>query len=136
MSELSNVIALINEQKRIRKLIKELAEAVHQYREELNPPQYPSLRKCYFDSWELGEHDDTIIATFHENWNGGGSRTVIFPLDYLVGNWRAEVWAEDQKRRLQEAANTTRRAAEQSDQQKERDLAELKRLQEKYPEAK
>lgn len=135
MSELPKILAYLVEKRRIRNMMRDMAEAVQKYREELNPVQYPLLKNVRFDSWQLNEDESTIEVVFHENWDGGGSRLVTFPVDYLDNNWRAVEWAEDNKRRSLVQLEEMRVEAETEARRKRDDLAELKRLKEKYPDA-
>lgn len=135
MSELSNIQAYLVEKRRIRNMMRDMAEAVQKYREELNPVQYPLLKNVRFDSWQLNEDEATIEVVFHENWDGGGSRLVTFPVDYLDNNWRAIEWADDSKRRSLILREQVRALEETANLQKAQDLADLKRLKEMYPDA-
>lgn len=121
---------------RLQELVGQRAEEIQKLRESYTKPQYPLLDKCYFDSWELGGDCNTVTASFYENWQGGGTRSVQFPIQYLTtDNW------EDTERLLLnheatfKAIEATEAAAKASRLQREDELAELKKLQEKYPEA-
>jgi hypothetical protein len=118
----------------------QLAEEVQALRETYTKPRYPLLAKCYFNDWETAAggivNPLVIRATFHENWQGGGSCTVEFPATYL-GDAQ---WVEKETAKLQRAYMTSQQALEAAadaaaQATRIEELAKLKELQEKYPEA-
>jgi hypothetical protein len=99
-------------------------------------PGYFRTPTYSFDSFE--RFGDKIVANF-DQWLGDqiDQLRVEFPIDYLArdeADWQAELRATVEAKRAQEAAAEAQRKADAEAQRREKDLADLARLQAKYPE--